>query len=207
MFSVPDMLFPYTPQSIFLLGMGLMILVRLIFVLLRGLKGISLSRVSILDTFLLILHITGMILLPAEYILRHRPASMDHYLPISVQWLGVSIFIIAIIVFCLSQVRLGSNFSATTEIRKGQNLVTRGIYRYIRHPMYASYWLWGIAQALILPNWVAGLSMLLTLIPFYIARVPREEHMMLEHFGDEYRTYMEKTGRVIPHIMINNRDK
>ncbi len=165
MFSVPDVLFTYTPQSIFLLGMGLMIIVRLIFVLLRGLKGISLIRIGILDTVLLILHITGTILLPAEYVLRHRPASLDHYLPDSVQWLGVGIFIIAIVLFCLSQVWLGRNFSATTEIRKGQNLVTRGIYRYIRHPMYASYWLWGIAQALILPNWLAGLSMLVTFIP------------------------------------------
>ena len=87
-----------------------MILVRLSFVLLRGLSGISLNRIGVLDTILLILHITGMILLPAEYILRHRPASMDYYLPDYVQWVGVGIFIIAIAVFCLSQNSVGPEF-------------------------------------------------------------------------------------------------
>lgn len=198
MFTIPGMLFSYTPQSIFLLGMGLMILVRLIFVLLRGLSGITLNRIGVLDTILLVLHITGMILIPAEYILRHRPASLDYYLPAYVQWVGVGIFIIAIVIFCLSQIGLGRNFSATTEIRKGHKLVTNGIYRYIRHPMYTSYWLWGIAQVLILQNWVAGLAMLATFIPFYLERVPREEHMMLDHFGEEYVSYMETTGRVLP---------
>ena len=35
-------------------------------------------------------------------------------------------------------------------------LVTNGIYRRIRHPMYSAFWLWAIAQALLLPNWIAG---------------------------------------------------
>lgn len=202
MFTFPEQLLSVTPQSILLAGMGLMIVTRFIFVISRGLTGISLNRISILDTVLLLVHITGMILIPAEYVMRHRPASMDYYLPESIQWAGAGIFIAAIALFCISQAGLGRNFSATTEIRQGQKLITRGIYRYIRHPMYASYWLWGIAQALILPNWVAGLSMLVTFIPFYLERVPREERMMLEHFGDEYREYMARTGRVLPRFSM-----
>ncbi len=79
-------------------------------------------------------------------------------------------------------------------------LVTGGVYRYIRHPMYASMWLWGIAQALLLWNWIAGWASLVLFLPLYVLRVPREERMMHEYFGDAYRTYMNRTARVIPHL-------
>jgi len=64
--------------------------------------------------------------------------------------------------------------------------------------MYAAFWLWGIAQALLLQNWIAGLANLASFLPMYLLRVPREEQMMLEQFGEEYRLYMNRTGRVIP---------
>jgi len=66
--------------------------------------------------------------------------------------------------------------------------------------MYASEWLWGIAQALLLQNWVAGWAGLALFAPLYVLRVPREERMMLDRFGEEYRAYMDRTGRVVPRI-------
>jgi protein-S-isoprenylcysteine O-methyltransferase Ste14 len=66
--------------------------------------------------------------------------------------------------------------------------------------MYAAHWLWGIAQALLIPNWIAGLSSLVIFIFLYLLRVPREERVMIEHFGDEYREYMKQTGRVLPRL-------
>jgi len=95
---------------------------------------------------------------------------------------------------------LGRNFSGTLQIREDQSLVTQGVYEHIRHPMYAAYWLWGIAQALLLQNWIAGLALLASFLAVYLYRVPREEQMMLEHFGEEYRLYMTRTGRVIPRL-------
>ncbi|MCL6613199.1 MAG: hypothetical protein K6U03_01040 [Firmicutes bacterium] len=59
-----------------------------------------------------------------------------------------------------------------------QQLVTQGIYGTIRHPMYASQLLWGIAQALLLQNWIAGPAGLAAFLPLYLVRVPREERMM-----------------------------
>ena len=64
--------------------------------------------------------------------------------------------------------------------------------------MYASQWLWVIAQILLLQNWLAGPIDLLVFIPFYLLRVQAEEKMMLETFGDQYRQYMKETGGVIP---------
>jgi protein-S-isoprenylcysteine O-methyltransferase Ste14 len=64
--------------------------------------------------------------------------------------------------------------------------------------MYASMWLWGVAQALLLQNWIASWAGLVMFLPLYLLRVPREERMMLEEFGEEYRAYMNRTGRVVP---------
>ena len=66
--------------------------------------------------------------------------------------------------------------------------------------MYAAFWLCAVAQALLLPNWIAGLSGLVGFGTLFFFRVGNEERMMLETFGDEYRQYMARTNRVIPGI-------
>ena len=66
--------------------------------------------------------------------------------------------------------------------------------------MYSAHWLWGIAQALLVYNWISGLASLAIFIPLYLLRVPREEKVMLNEFGDEYRQYMRRTGRVTPRL-------
>jgi len=95
---------------------------------------------------------------------------------------------------------LGRNWSPSLQLREGHELVTGGVYRSIRHPMYASMWLWGVAQALLLQNWIAGWAGLVSFVPLYLLRVPREERMMLDEFGEEYRSYMNRTGCIIPRL-------
>ncbi|HCB02542.1 MAG TPA: isoprenylcysteine carboxylmethyltransferase family protein, partial [Anaerolineae bacterium] len=104
----------------------------------------------------------------------------------------------ALFIFWRAHVDLGLNWSPSLEIREKHELITKGIYKLIRHPMYASQWLWVIAQPLLLQNWVAGFLNLLIFIPFYFLRVQAEEKMMLDSFGEEYKNYMQKTGGVIP---------
>jgi len=95
---------------------------------------------------------------------------------------------------------LGRNWSVTLEVRENHRLVTEGIYRYLRHPMYTAFWLWALAQALLLPNWIAGPAGLLGFGTLYFFRVSREEQLMLDTFGEEYRAYMARTRRIIPWI-------
>jgi protein-S-isoprenylcysteine O-methyltransferase Ste14 len=78
--------------------------------------------------------------------------------------------------------------------------VTRGIYGLVRHPMYASQWLWVLAQPLLLQNWIAGFIDLLIFVPFYYLRVKTEEQLMQQQFGDQYRSYMKKVGAVFPRL-------
>ncbi len=82
-------------------------------------------------------------------------------------------------------------------------LVRTGIYKYIRHPMYAAHIIWGIAQPLVLTNYIVGFSMIVTILPFYMVRVRQEEELLLVAFGAEYANYMERTGRIIPKFWVN----
>ena len=95
---------------------------------------------------------------------------------------------------------LGQNWSPTLQIREGHSLITNGLYRYIRHPMYASQWLWVIAQPLLLHNWIAGVGGVLAFLPLYFVRVPQEEQMMIEQFGEAYRAYRQRTGQILPRL-------
>ncbi|AUS08952.1 hypothetical protein C1X05_08910 [Laceyella sacchari] len=113
-------------------------------------------------------------------------------------WAGVMVLVVAFWLFWCSHADLGRNWSYTLELRKGHQLITSGVYEYIRHPMYAAIWMWGVAQVLLLHNWIAGWSHLLSFSLLYFLRVPREEQMMLNQFGEEYQSYMNRTGRIIP---------
>lgn len=97
-----------------------------------------------------------------------------------------------------SHADLGTNWSITLEVREKHQLVTQGVYRRIRHPMYLALFLYSIGQVLALPNWVAGPSYLVAFTLLFALRVRREERMMQEEFGKDYEAYMTRTKRLIP---------
>ena len=66
--------------------------------------------------------------------------------------------------------------------------------------MYAHIWLWVIGQGIILDNWLVLVFGVAAWALLYYLRVPKEEEMLINKFGDEYREYMKTTGRVIPKI-------
>ena len=102
--------------------------------------------------------------------------------------------------FHRSHADLGTNWSITLEVREEHRLVTNGIYRRIRHPMYAALLLDSVGQALALPNWVAGPSYLVAMSLLIALRVGPEERMMREEFGGEYETYASRTKRIVPGV-------
>jgi protein-S-isoprenylcysteine O-methyltransferase Ste14 len=58
--------------------------------------------------------------------------------------------------FAKSHADLGTNWSLTLEVREKHQLVTHGIYRALRHPMYSALLLYSLGQALVVPNWIVG---------------------------------------------------
>ena len=119
--------------------------------------------------------------------------------------LGLVFLAAAIWLFWRAHRDLGASWSPSLEMSANQPLVTQGVYRAIRHPMYASQLLWGIAQFLLLQNWIAGPAGLVGFLLLYFVRVPKEERMMLDHFGDEYRAYSARTGRIVPRLRREGR--
>jgi protein-S-isoprenylcysteine O-methyltransferase Ste14 len=164
----------------------------------RKQEKMSQQRFSSQEKTILGLLFVGMFLMPIIYAATDWLDFADYTLPAWAGWLGVILLTGALFVFWRAHADLGLNWSPTLEIREKHELITRGIYGMIRHPMYASQWLWVIAQPLLLQNWVAGFLNLLVFIPFYILRVRAEEQLMLEQFGDQYRSYMQKVGGVFP---------
>lgn len=84
--------------------------------------------------------------------------------------------------------------------RATQQVVTFGIYRHLRHPMYTALLLWALAQILLLQNWLAGPAAALTFLLVYLLRMPRREQRLLERYGYRYLEYMERTGGLLPRL-------
>ncbi len=153
-----------------------------------------------LDRLLLFLPFLGMFVIPLVYVLTPWLAFADYSLPTWAGWLGALVFAVGLWLLWRSHVDLGRNWMPVLKIREEHSLVTEGVYRYIRHPMYAAHLMWGIAQPLLLWNWIAGFAMLVSLLPLFLYRVPREEQMLIGQFGDQYRSYMQHTGRFVPRL-------
>jgi protein-S-isoprenylcysteine O-methyltransferase Ste14 len=153
----------------------------------KGTLEIGLLTLAWLGFFVPLIWIASPALSFAEYPLRAGPLVA-----------GVLCFVVGLWLFYRSHADLGANWSITLEVREQHRLITHGVYRRIRHPMYTALLLYSVGQTLVLPNWVAGPSYLVAFAILVVFRVHAEERMMLEQFGDEYAAYMARTQRLVP---------
>jgi protein-S-isoprenylcysteine O-methyltransferase Ste14 len=113
---------------------------------------------------------------------------------------GLALLIIGLIIMIVSQATLWRNYSSTVVIREGHQLITHGIYRFTRNPIY----LGGIMAVCIgIPLYTSSLYGFLTmliLIPIILNRVRMEERILSEEFGDAFQKYKETTKKLIPFI-------
>lgn len=187
-------------KTIYLTGFIILLIIRLFYRWRARATQIVESRKTTSLILLDSLAIVGVILIPLIYIFTPLLNFADYQLPSWVGWTGAVVFALALLLLWRSHADLGRNWSQTLELRREHQLISSGVYKYVRHPMYAALWLVGIACALLLHNWIAGWSNLASFIPLYFCRVPREEQMMLDQFGEVYQAYMNRTGRVIPRL-------
>ena len=191
-----------TRQVIYLIGFVAILIIRIYFarqVKVKQNKVVD-GRVTVLEKVLLFLTVVGMFIVPLVDVFTPWFDFAAYELPHWTGWLGTIVLGLAIALFWRTHTDLGINWSATLEVRENHTLVETGVYQYIRHPMYAAFWLWGIAQVLLLQNWICGVSYVLSFSSMYLVRVPQEEQMMLDTFGERYQQYANRTGRVIPQI-------
>jgi protein-S-isoprenylcysteine O-methyltransferase Ste14 len=188
-------------ELIFLIGFVLYVAIRGKFV--RRSKSVvtEKSLVDRIERVLLSLVFLGCIVLPIVYYLTPLLSFANYNLPLIAVLCGTLSLLAGLWLFWRSHVDLGDWWSASLEIRKGHQLITRGVYQRIRHPMYAAILLFSVAQGLLLHNWLAGWSAVVAFLVLYAIRVPREERMMRGEFGQTYDEYCRRTGRLLPNIL------
>ncbi|MFZ6013092.1 MAG: protein-S-isoprenylcysteine O-methyltransferase [Bacteroidota bacterium] len=122
------------------------------------------------------------------------------YLPDILRIVGFLIGAYAMWLFYYVHKILGDNWSPVLEIRKDHALVVAGPYKWIRHPMYSDMILWLVSFVMITANWFYAITISTGLLILFIVRIPDEEKLMIEQFGEQYKAYMKRTRRLIPFL-------
>lgn len=120
-------------------------------------------------------------------------------LPDGIRWLGVGVGVLCIFGMYWLFSSIGSSITPTSVTRREHKLVTNGIYRWIRHPLYTVGSSFIVALGLMADNWFIILMALLAFTAMAV-RTPKEEANLIEKFGDAYRDYMKTTGAFLPKI-------
>ena len=120
-------------------------------------------------------------------------------LPSWLRWIGLPLGVIAATLLIVTFRSLGTNITDTVVTRARHTLVTDGPYRWVRHPFYVAFALAMAADSLVTANWFLALTGAVA-VALIAIRTQTEEQKLIERFGDEYRHYMERTGRFIPRL-------
>ncbi len=112
---------------------------------------------------------------------------------------GLTLFVVGLTIALVAQFTLRRFYSGTLVIREDHQLITHGIYRFARHPIYLGV-LIAIMGLPVLATSLYGFLVLSLLIPIFLIRIRMEEELLTEEFGDAYRAYKETTRKLVPFI-------
>ena len=120
-------------------------------------------------------------------------------LHVAIRWLGVVLAAVGIGLLVWIHHTLGRQYAAKLEIQKEHALIEEGPYKKVRHPMYTVFILFSLAVAFISSNLLILIFAVLIAVPFHWI-TQKEERMLTDQFGEEYQSYMKRTGRFLPPI-------
>ncbi len=163
------------------------------------------DKKDIIETAVLFAMFIAMGLLPYIELATRVFSFADYSLPSWAMMVGLIAQVPMLWLFWRSHADLGKNWSPGLEIREDHGLVTGGVYARMRHPMYAAIWISVLAQPLLIQNWIAGALVVPVFLLMYVTRIPKEEAMMRETFGESYDSYKASTGRVFPKLSRGSR--
>lgn len=135
----------------------------------------------------------------AAFLLPHLPIfRFVNFAPVSpfLSGIGVILCSAGMIFLVWARQKLGRNWSQTVSAKEGQELVTSGPYRYVRHPMYAGGLLACAGSAMAAGG--AFIFLMILLGTLFIWRVGAEDKLMTQLFPNEYPDYMKRTKALIP---------
>jgi protein-S-isoprenylcysteine O-methyltransferase Ste14 len=118
----------------------------------------------------------------------------------AIAW-AAAVLCVAGLAFALwARVTLGRNWSGVVTLKEGHELVERGPYRFVRHPIYTGMLTMFSATALVQRH-VAGVAgVLLMFVSFWI-KLDHEEKLMLKQFPKQYAAYQQRAKRIIPFVL------
>lgn len=115
-----------------------------------------------------------------------------------ISYFGILIYIISGIIVIVSRKQLGRYGSGSLVIEDNHKLITKGMYRYIRHPMYLGGLLSPIGTGLVFRTLIMPVLVLILYFLVFKHRMDLEERILTSEFGEEYLSYMKRTKRLIP---------
>lgn len=127
--------------------------IRKIYLRKLGYKKINLKKINLAEIIMFILMGLAM-LSPLIFIFTSRLNFANYYIPDFIRWIGILIFILVPWLLLRSHADLGKNWTISINKENKHTLITNGVYKHIRHPMYSPHLLWALAQLLIIPNWI-----------------------------------------------------
>jgi len=132
------------------------------------------------------------------------PAACDRYDVLTIggeatRWLGVVLFAVGGALRIAPVFTLGERFSGLAAIQPNHELVTDGLYRYIRNPSYLGLLISTLGWALAFRSSIGVVLTALIVIPL-VARMRSEEALLGEHFGEAYAAYRARTWRLVPWV-------
>jgi len=113
---------------------------------------------------------------------------------------GLLLFVIGLVIRWIAIIQLGRFFTVNVAIAKDHQLVTTGLYRYLRHPSYSGTLLTFFGFGLCLLNWLSLAVLYLPIGIAFLWRMHVEEKALMEAFGDRYRAYVGSTARLLPRL-------
>ncbi len=120
--------------------------------------------------------------------------------PSWLRWAGVVLGITGGLLLVVTFRTLGKNLTDTVVTRAEHTLVTRGPYRWVRHPFYLATALVVVANSLMTANWFLALTGGIG-FGLLVLRTRIEEEKLIERFGEDYNEYMKRTGRFLPRLL------
>ena len=114
-----------------------------------------------------------------------------------VQWVGIAMAIPPLFYLVWVHRHLDSQWSIALELQDDHKLITSGPYSRVRHPMYLGIFVYTAGLILISLDLLVFIFFAFSIYVNY-RRIPSEEQMMMDQFGEEYREYMSRTGRLFP---------
>lgn len=118
-------------------------------------------------------------------------------LPDWLRWIGVVVGAASFVLYAWAQATLGKAWSPHLQMRQEHSLVTSGPYARIRHPIYLALLGFLTGIALLAANWFFVALLVISVVVLAL-RIPKEEQMMVEDFGEEYSAYRRRTGSLLP---------